>query len=54
MDPMLHGNSLVLDGKGIRKLLAEVERDHEIRDLRRRLADKDVEFEHARPKSKGR
>jgi len=38
MDPMLHGNSLVVDAEDIRKLLSEMERDQEIRDLRRRLA----------------
>ena len=35
---MLHGNSLIVDADDIRKLLSEVERDKEIRDLRRRLA----------------
>ena len=54
MGPMLHGNSLVVDTQDILKLLAETERDHEIRDLRRRLAEKDTEVETARRKSKTR
>jgi hypothetical protein len=32
MSPMLHGNSLVVDAQDIRKLLSEMEQDHEIRD----------------------
>jgi hypothetical protein len=54
MGPMLHGNSHVVDTEDIRKMLSEVERAREIRDLRSQLADKDAEFEHARPKSKRR
>ena len=42
MGPMLHGNSLVVDTEDIRKMLSEVERDREIRDLRCRLAEKDA------------
>jgi len=42
MGPMLHGNSLVVDGADIRKMLSEVEKDKEIRDLRRHLAEKDA------------
>jgi hypothetical protein len=45
MGPMLHGNSFVVDVQDIRKLLSEMERDREIRDLRRRLAGKDAEIE---------
>ncbi len=45
MDPMLHGNSLVVDVADGRKMLCEVEKDMEIRDLRRRLAEKDAEIE---------
>ena len=52
MGPMLHGNSFVVDTEDIRKMLSEVERDTEIRDLRRRLAEKDEEIEQALPKSK--
>ena len=54
MGPMLHGNSHVVDTEDIRKMLSEVERAREIRDLRSQLSDKDAEFEHARPKSKRR
>ena len=54
MGPMLHGNSHVVDAHDIRKLLSEMERDHEIRDLRRRLAEKEVEIEPARRKAKTR
>jgi hypothetical protein len=54
MGPMLHGNSLVVDAEDIRKLLSEMERDQEILDLRRRLAEKDAEIEHPHPKSKSR
>ena len=54
MGPMLHGNSFVVDAQDIRKLLSEMERDREIRDLRRRLAEKDAEIEHLlkRPKTR--
>jgi hypothetical protein len=48
MGPTLHGNSLVVDAEDIRKMLSEVEKDKEIRDLRRRLAEKDAELEHSR------
>ena len=51
MGPMLHGNSLVVDAQDIRKLLSEMERDREIRGLRRRLAEKDAEIEPAHRKS---
>ena len=44
MGPMLHGNSLVVDADDVRKMLAEVEKEKEIRDLRRRLADKEAEL----------
>ena len=54
MGPMLHGNSLVVDAQDVRRLLSEVERDHEIRDLRRRLAEKGPEMESARRQSKTR
>jgi hypothetical protein len=52
MGPMRHGNSLVVDAEDIRKMLSETERDQEVRDLRRRLAEKDAEIEHLvqRPK----
>ena len=52
MGPMLHGNSFVVDTGDLRKLLSEMERDHEIRDLRSRLAEKDAEIEQARRKSR--
>jgi hypothetical protein len=52
MGPMLHGNSHVVDTEDIRRMLSEVERDREIRDLRCRLADKDAEIEQALRKSK--
>jgi len=52
MGPMLHGNSLVVDAQDVRKLLSEMQRDHEIRDLRRRLAEKGAEMEPARRQSK--
>ena len=38
MGPMLHGNSLVVDAEDIRKLLSEMEKDREIRDLQRQVA----------------
>jgi len=50
MGPMLHGNSFVVDVQDIRKLLMEMERDREIRDLRRRLAGKDAEIGPGCPK----
>ena len=43
MGPMLHGNSFVVDTEDIRKMLSEIERDKEIRDLRRRLAEKEAQ-----------
>ena len=52
MGPMLHGNSHVVDTEDIRKMLSEVERAREVRDLRCRLAEKDGEFEQALRKSK--
>ena len=54
MGPMLHGNSLVVDAEDIRKMLSEMERDQEVRDLRRRLAEKDAEIEQALQKPKTR
>lgn len=54
MGPMLYGNSFVVDAQDIRKLLSEMERDHEIRHLRHRLGEKDAEIEQARRKSKTR
>lgn len=45
MGPMLHGNSLVVDAEDIRKMLAETERDREVRDLRRRLAGQDAKID---------
>ncbi len=54
MGPMLHGNSLVVDAQDIRKLLSKMARDHEMRDLRLWLAEKDAELEPARRKSKTR
>lgn len=38
---MLRGNSLVVVAQDIRKMLSEMERDREIRHLRRRLTEKD-------------
>jgi hypothetical protein len=52
MGPMLHGNSHVVDTEDIRKMLSEVERAREIRDLPRRMAEKDAEVEQALRKSK--
>jgi hypothetical protein len=46
---MLHGNSFVVDAQDIRKMLSEVEKDREIRNLQRQLAEKDAE--QARAKS---
>ena len=40
MSPMLHGNSLVVEPDDVRKILSAVEKDKEIHDLRRRLAEK--------------
>ena len=40
MSPMLHGNSLVVESDDVRRILSAVEKDKEIRDLRRRLAEK--------------
>ena len=51
MGPMLHGNSFVVDTEDIRKLLSEMERDREIRNLRHRLAEKDEEIKQTRQKS---
>jgi hypothetical protein len=54
MGPMLHGNSHVVDTEDIRKMLSEVERAREIRDLRCRLAEKDEEIKQVlqRPKTR--
>jgi hypothetical protein len=54
MGAMRHGNSLVVDAEDIRKMLSETERDQEVRDLRRRLAEKDakIEQELQRPKTR--
>jgi len=49
---MLHGNSLVVDAEDVRKLLSDVERDKEIRDLRTRVAEKDAEIKQAPRRSK--
>jgi hypothetical protein len=54
MGPMLHGNSLVVDAEDIRRLLSEMERDQELRDLQRRLAEKDTEIKQARRRSTSR
>jgi hypothetical protein len=51
MGPMLHGNSLVVDADDVRKMLAEVEKEKEIRDLRRWLADKEAELAKARQRA---
>jgi hypothetical protein len=40
MSPMLHGNSLVVEPDDVRRILSTVEKDKEIHDLRRRLAEK--------------
>jgi hypothetical protein len=52
MGPMLHGNSLVVDADDVRKMLAEVEKEKEIRDLRRWLADKEAELTKARQRAR--
>jgi hypothetical protein len=52
MGPMLHGNSHVVDTEDIHKMLSEVERAKEIRDLLCQLAEKDAEIERALRKSK--
>jgi hypothetical protein len=54
MGPMLHGNSLVVDAEDIRKILSGMERDREIRELRRQLAEKESEVEQTRRKSNTR
>jgi hypothetical protein len=41
-----------VDTEDIRKMLSEIERDKEIRDLRRRLAEKEAEIEPAHGISK--
>jgi hypothetical protein len=45
MGPMRHGNSLVVDAADIRKMLSDTERDQEVRDLRRQLAEKEAKIE---------
>jgi hypothetical protein len=50
MGPMLQGNSLVRNAGDIRELPSEMERDQEVQNLRRRLAD--AEIEQAYRKSK--
>ena len=52
MGPMRHGNSLVVDAEDVRKMLSEMEREKEVRDLRRRLSERDHEIEQARRKTK--
>jgi len=52
MRPMRHGNSLVVDAEDVRKMLSEMEREKEVRDLRRRLSERDDEIEQARRKTK--
>jgi hypothetical protein len=54
MGAMRHGNSLVVDAEDIRMMLSETERDQEVRDVRRRLAEKDVEIERLLPRPKTR
>jgi hypothetical protein len=54
MGPMLHGNSLVVDAEDIRKMLSEMERVKEVRDLRRRSAEKDEEIRQVRQRPKTR
>ena len=54
MGAMLHGNSRVVDAEDVRKLLSDVERDKEIRDLRSLLAEKNAEIEEAPRRSKTR
>src|SRR5580700_7667797 len=48
MGPMRHGNSLVVDAEDVRKMLSEMEREKEVRDLRRRLSERDDEIEQGR------
>ena len=52
MGPMRLGNSLVVDAEDIRKMLSEMERVKEVRELRRRLSERDDEIEQARRKTK--
>ena len=52
MGPMRHGNSLVVDAEDVRKMLSEMEREKEVRDLRRRLSERDDEIEQGRRKTK--
>ena len=54
MGPMLHGNSLVVDAEDIRRMLSEMERDKEVRHLRRRLSEREDEIEQARRKTNNR
>ena len=54
MGPMLHGNSLVVDAEDILKMLSEIERDQEVRDLRRRLTEKSAELEQAQQNQEAR
>ena len=54
MGPMLHGNSLVVDAEDIRKLLSEMEKEREIRELQRQLAEKGAQIEQAHRKSNTR
>jgi hypothetical protein len=54
MGPMLRRNFLAVDAQDIRKLPSEIERDHEILDLRRRLAGEKRRNRTARVKSKTR
>ena len=54
MGPMLHGNSLVVDAEDILKMLSDIERDQEVRDLRLRLSEKSAEREQAPQNSKAR
>jgi hypothetical protein len=51
--PMLHGNSLVVDAQDVHQLLSEMERDHTIRDLQRRLTGDDAKKESGRRKIEG-
>jgi hypothetical protein len=51
---MLHGNSLVVDAEDILKMLSDIERDQEVRNLRLRLSEKRAEREQAPPNSKAR
>src|SRR5580658_6069730 len=54
MGAMRHGNSLVVDAEDIRRMLSETERDQEVDDLRRRLAEKDAELGQVPQRSKTR